>query len=127
MYPNLRNLFMKKLTRARVVPIISASVSWLIFPTIGSVSVSFPKFARSKEKSREAPFAGIEQLVDEVLFDSTVTSQQICHEQLRKVSLIMKGSDHGRLGYAGDQAFFHRAVVVATRNPWPFKHPSLKK
>jgi hypothetical protein len=27
---------MKKLTRARVVPINSASVSWLIFATIGS-------------------------------------------------------------------------------------------
>jgi len=31
MIPSLRSLFMKKLTRERVVPIISASVSWLIF------------------------------------------------------------------------------------------------
>jgi len=29
MKPNCRNLFMKKLTRDRVVPIKSASVSWL--------------------------------------------------------------------------------------------------
>ena len=29
--PSLRNLFMKKFTRERVVPIISASVSWEIF------------------------------------------------------------------------------------------------
>ena len=28
--PSLLNLFIKKLTRERVVPIISASVSWLI-------------------------------------------------------------------------------------------------
>src|SRR5476651_1998520 len=34
--PNSRNLFMKKLTRDRVVPIISASVSWLIFAMIGT-------------------------------------------------------------------------------------------
>ena len=33
MNPNLRNLFMKPLTRDLVVPIISASVSWLIFAT----------------------------------------------------------------------------------------------
>jgi hypothetical protein len=34
--PNSRNLFMKKLTRDRAVPIISASVSWLIFAMTGS-------------------------------------------------------------------------------------------
>src|SRR5208282_1615414 len=39
---------MKKLTRDRVVPIISASVSWLIFAMIGSGRLSLPKFARSK-------------------------------------------------------------------------------
>jgi hypothetical protein len=47
-------------------------------------------------------------LVDQILFDSTVASQQIRHEQLRKVSLIMKCSDHRRFGDAGDQAFIHR-------------------
>ena len=31
MKPSFLNLFMKKLTRDRVVPIISASVTWLIF------------------------------------------------------------------------------------------------
>src|SRR5687767_7651708 len=36
MRPSLQNLFMKKLTRERVVPIISASVSWLILAMIGS-------------------------------------------------------------------------------------------
>jgi hypothetical protein len=39
---------MKKLTRDRVVPIISASVSWLIFAMIGSGRPSLPKFARSR-------------------------------------------------------------------------------
>src|SRR5271166_456465 len=48
MKPNLRNLFMKKLTRGRVVPIISASVSWLIFVVIGSGRPSLPKFASSR-------------------------------------------------------------------------------
>ena len=33
--PMRRNLFMKELTRERVVPIISASVSWLILASTG--------------------------------------------------------------------------------------------
>jgi hypothetical protein len=41
-------LFMKKLTRERVVPIISASVSWLTFAMIGSGRPSLPKFASSR-------------------------------------------------------------------------------
>src|ERR1700728_2897240 len=50
MKPSLRNLFMKKLTRDRVVPIISASVSWLIFAITGSGVPSLPKFANSKSR-----------------------------------------------------------------------------
>jgi hypothetical protein len=34
MNPNFLNLFIKKLTRGRVVPMMSASVSWLIFAGI---------------------------------------------------------------------------------------------
>src|SRR5947209_645513 len=41
---------------------------------------------KQKEKSGEALFARIEQLVDQVLFNSTVPSQQIRHEQFRKLS-----------------------------------------
>jgi hypothetical protein len=37
---------MKKLTRDRVAPIISARVSWLIFAISGSGRLSLPKFAR---------------------------------------------------------------------------------
>ena len=48
--PSFRNLFMKKLTRDRVVPIISASVSWLIFAIIGSGLPSLPKFASSRSR-----------------------------------------------------------------------------
>src|SRR4029453_5991994 len=40
--PSSGNLFIKKLTRERVVPIISASVSCLNFPTIGSGLPSLP-------------------------------------------------------------------------------------
>jgi hypothetical protein len=44
---------MKKLTRERVVPIISAKVSWLTFARIGWGLLSLPKFAkRSKARAR---------------------------------------------------------------------------
>src|SRR3954454_2123529 len=46
--PNFRNLFIKKLTRERVVPIISASVSWLTFGMIASGRPSLPKFASKR-------------------------------------------------------------------------------
>ena len=39
----LANLFIKRLTRDRVVPIISASVSWLIFGITGSGLPFLPK------------------------------------------------------------------------------------
>jgi hypothetical protein len=41
--PNVLNRFMKKLTRERVVPIISASVSWLILGTTASGAPALPK------------------------------------------------------------------------------------
>jgi hypothetical protein len=44
---HFRNLFMKKLTRKRVVPIISASVAWLMFAITGSGLLSLPKFANA--------------------------------------------------------------------------------
>src|ERR1039457_6725275 len=50
MSPSLRNLFMKKLTRDRVVPIISANVSWLILGLIGCGLPSFPKCASRRRR-----------------------------------------------------------------------------
>ena len=47
MKPSLLNLFMNTLTRERVVPIISARVSWLNFAMTGSVFPSLPKLAIS--------------------------------------------------------------------------------
>ena len=47
---------MKKLTRDRVVPIISASVSWLTFAMIGSGLPSLPKFA-SRRRARASRFS----------------------------------------------------------------------
>ena len=56
MKPNCRNLFIKWLTRDRVVPIISASVSWLTFATTGSGLPSLPKLA-NKRRARAKRFS----------------------------------------------------------------------
>ena len=50
MKPSFRNLFIKKLTRDRVVPIISAKCSWLTFGIIASGFPSFPKLANSRRR-----------------------------------------------------------------------------
>ena len=48
MKPSFLNLFMKKVTRGRVVPTISDNVSCMIFVAMGSGLPSLPKFASSK-------------------------------------------------------------------------------
>jgi hypothetical protein len=45
---------MKKLTHDRVVPIISASVSWLIFAIVVSGFPSLPKFANNNSSRARA-------------------------------------------------------------------------
>ena len=47
MKPSFRNLFMKKFTREQVVPIISASVSWLILAITGSGDVAITSSSRN--------------------------------------------------------------------------------
>ena len=54
--------------RDRVVPIISANVSWLI------------STSEQKKKAREALLARIKKLVDQILFNPAVPGQKIRHE-----------------------------------------------
>src|SRR4030095_7124601 len=102
MRPSLRNLFMKKLTRDRVVPIISARVSWLIFGMIGWGLSSLPKLANSSHK-RASRFSLDKELIDQVFRDPAIAGQQIRHEHFGKLRLIMKHREHGCLRYCGDQ------------------------
>ena len=98
---------MKKLTRDRVVPIISASVSWLSVIGIGGAPPSSPKFASTQQQARQPSFAGIEQLVDQVVFDPAVSGQQIGDEERGKPRLRIEGRKHRRSCYRGDHAVFH--------------------
>src|SRR5438105_6725973 len=68
-------------------------------------SAFLAEICKEKEKPGKALFARIEQLVDQVLFNSTVSRQQIRHEQFSKIRLIMKGRNHGRFLQARDHAF----------------------
>jgi hypothetical protein len=92
--PSFLNLFMKKLTRGRVVPIISASVSWLIFVVIGSGVPSLPKFASSSQRASQALFTRVEQMVYKVRLSATIAGQQMSRERLSKGGLGMKDTDH---------------------------------
>src|ERR1700736_378729 len=49
------------------------------------------EICKQKEKPGKALFARIKQLIDQVLFNSTVPSQQIRHEQFKKLRLTMNG------------------------------------
>jgi hypothetical protein len=77
MNPSLRNLFMKKLTRLRVVPIMPASVFWDILATIFSVASSLPYLATSNS-ARQPLFAG----------------KNVGHKNVRKFPLFVNHSHH---------------------------------
>ena len=72
--PSFLNLFMKKLTRGRVVPTISARISW---DTLGSARRGPSGLAVLCEKQEcpgQALLGGIEKLVDQVLLHANVSS-----------------------------------------------------
>src|SRR5579863_4254353 len=51
----------------------------------------FAEIGEQQEQPRQSPFAGIEQLIDEILLDPAVPSEEVGHEQFREVRLVMKG------------------------------------
>jgi hypothetical protein len=119
--PSFLNLFMKKLTRGRVVPIISASVSWLIFVVIGSGVPSLPKFASSS--SVRAKRFSLEQMVYKVRLSATIAGQQMSRERLSKGGLGMKDTDHLGLLDAHHRRVGHgsgRCQAQRLRNQAPF-------
>ena len=70
MNPRSLNLFMKKLTRERVVPTISAR---------GSCEVFGP---------RQPLFTGVEEMIDQVGFDPDVPRQHVRDEPFRESGLV---------------------------------------
>ncbi len=94
MKPSFLNLFMKKLTRDRVVPTISASISC---DTLGSgfVRMALRAIAREQQQSARQPFlAGVEKLVDQVLFDPDVSRQHIRDEAVGELVFPVEHANH---------------------------------
>jgi hypothetical protein len=70
---------MKKLTRDRVVPIISASISWLTLAMTGSGLPYLAKIREDKKHPSQTLFARIEQLIDQIGLNSDVACQKVRH------------------------------------------------
>ena len=90
MSPNLRNLFMKKLTRERVVPIISASVSWLILAITRSCFAVRAKVGQQEQDPRQPHLAGVEKLIQHILLQPDGTGQQMGEEQCGKTRFVVE-------------------------------------
>ena len=103
---------MKKLTRERVVPIISASVSWLIFGMTTSGLPSFPKWAMNNKIRAKPLLAGIEELIHQILLDANVASQDIGKEQRGEGAVVVEHTEH-RLFVDADETGIFAAVAVA--------------
>ena len=107
MNPRSRNLFMKKLTRERVVPTISASVSCDIFG-IRQRLVRLAVARQQEQDAREPLFARVEQLIDEVLLDADVPRQHVREEPLGQRRLRVQHLEHLRLLDDQHRARAHR-------------------
>ncbi len=82
MKPNFLNLFMKWLTLGRVVPMISASVAWLIDVVIGCGPPSLPKFASSRSVRASRFSLELKSWSTRSSSTPAVARQQMLHEHL---------------------------------------------
>ena len=94
MNPSRSNFFMKKLTRDRVVPTISASVSWEIGRDGPHRSVVLAVPREQQQLSRQPFLAGAEELVDEVFLDADGARQQVRDEHVRHRVLLVQQAHH---------------------------------
>jgi hypothetical protein len=85
---------MKKLTRDRVVPTISARVSCVMFEISDSGSPGLPYSAINKKNSRQALFAGVEKLINKVGLDSHAAGQKKRHEEVGDGMLLVHHTQH---------------------------------
>jgi hypothetical protein len=85
---------MKKLTRDRVVPTISARVSCEIGGTIVPVCPAHAKLGHQEENPRQTLFAGVEKLIDKIGLGSHAPDQQEFQVHLREGMLLVHQADH---------------------------------
>jgi hypothetical protein len=95
MKPSRLNLFRKKLTRERVVPIMSARLACEIVGTI-RMGVSIPR--QQQQRSRQPLLAGVEQLIDQVFFDPDIARQHVRDESVGHGVLLVQQPHHRGFG-----------------------------
>ena len=117
--PSLRKRFMKKLTRERVVPIISASVSCEILGiSVSCASAGLAKLRHQQQDARQPLLAGVEELIDQVGLGAHAARQQKPAGTGRRRALLLvhgAGSSPTRSILSAEQAVI--AVAVAMRKP----------
>ena len=111
---------MKKLTRDRVVPIISASVSWLIFAMIGSGLPSLPKFAN--RRSARSRWRGVRNTsargrCGRAISPRTERSNQGAGRAKEVGTFLFSASHRGGEGGWGGRGHFIFVVNTAGRRP----------
>ena len=92
--PSLRKRFMKKLTRDRVVPIISARVSCEICGIERFRLTGLAEFRHQQENPRQTLFAGVEKLIDKIGLGAHAAGQQKLQKQVGEVMLLVHHADH---------------------------------
>ena len=125
MNPSLRNLFMKWLTRDRVVPyhfgerlLADLRDNRLRFPLLTEIR-------HDEEQSCQPLFARIEKLIDQILFYAGISGQEV-----RNISENARSSWSTRTMVVLSirmTTHFVIATTVARRSGWPDRHPSPKK
>ena len=84
---------MKKFTRDRVVPTISASVSCDSFGRVrGGVLLAVAR--QEQQRPRQPLLARVEELIDQVLFDADVPREHVGDESIGELRLCVQRSDH---------------------------------
>ena len=126
MKPSFLNLFKKKFTRERVVPIISASVSCEIFGTSRHRLVLLAVARQQQQRPRQPLLARVEELIDQVLFDADVAREHVGDEAVGHRVLLVQQPHHLLLADEQDRARGDRGGA-AHADGWPARQPSPKK
>ena len=119
MKPNFLNLFMKKLTWDRVVPIISASISC---DTLGSCFVRMARSAiarKQQQSARQSLLAGVEELVYEVAAITAASFKSLYRKRAitpsSRTPLLHRASDT-TLGLLDSIGRFHLIAFLAAKD-----------
>ena len=94
MKPSFLNLFMKKFTRERVVPTISASISCDILGKHSLRPIFLAIARQQQQRARQPLLARVKQLIDQILFDSDVSRKHVRDEPIGELVFGMKDANH---------------------------------